>query len=465
MTQSLEQTVIAQITRIAALSPADIKKFAQHTHSEIKRVNGRLASSIDLRAHELAQGRMLYKDFLTAIETGAGTPEQGVARPDDFSLCLGAAMLVESDDMLAMSAAYQAQDWAAFVPALNMVTQHYEAHQRLYYVSDALGNSSRDLFNLRGSVGESAAMTAYFRLMTVLDAPADVVAAIWSKASPQSREMFAPSLKRLAKARKDAAVTAVIKDVLKDVKPVRKPKPKPMSTAKGTLPSQLDATLKSIADELISHEISKLHKLDFEVHTEIRSKYDGLVGHRDPLAVSFGKALIGRDYERFIKKLKSGSTDFSDINLNKAAMRSTLEQLEATHRVSRAYESRDWQLFCRESMDLARTLGDMVALFEVSAKLNPHDSKALQWLDDSIYHGEGNNKFFQLHMVMEAPAQAINYVWSRERKEDVAMYAPMLKQLADARGDAEVSKVVADLIAGATPPAKAAKPKAPRGPK
>lgn len=131
MTQSLEQTVVAEISRIAALTPTEIKKLAPHTHGEIKKVNAQLAADSDLSARELARGRMLYKDFLTAIATDAGTPEQSLARPDDFSLCLIMATLIENDDMLAMSQAYQAQDWAAFVPALNAVTQHYEAHQRL----------------------------------------------------------------------------------------------------------------------------------------------------------------------------------------------------------------------------------------------------------------------------------------------------------------------------------------------
>lgn len=462
MSQSLEQAVIAEISRIAALTPAELKKLSPHTHAEIKTVSEQLAGGTDLSARELARGRMLYKDFLTAIETGTGAPEQGIARSADFSLCLIVAMLVENDDMLAMSQAYQAQDWAAFLPALNAVTQHYEAQQRLYYLAQAMGDSAQDLYILRGSVGESAAMAAQFRLMTVLDAPADVIAAIWSHASPQSREMFAPSLKRLAKARKDAAVTAVIKDVLKDVKPARKPKAAPV---KNDARAALEDSLKGIADELINLELGKLQKYDFDMHTGIRRTYDHVLGGKDQLVVSFGKALMGQHYERFVARLKSGSADFSGIDIEKAAVRSTLEQVEATYRVSKAYEARDWQKFCAESFGLAETLGNLVALLEVSAKLHPYDQELLHEIAETIRDGETSNKFFQLHMVMEAPAQAINYVWSRERKEDVAMYAPMLKQLADARGDAEVSQVVADLIANAQPPAKAAKPKAPRGPK
>ena len=461
MSQSLEQTVIAEIKRFAAFTPSDLKRLAFTTHSDIRSINEELSRDSKLSADDLARGRMLYKDFLTAIETGAGTPEQGVARDADFRLCLIAGTMIESDDMRAMSQAYQDQDWQAFYSALNTVTKHYEAQSRLYYVAETLGDGPRDLYNMRGSVAASAATVAHFRLMAVADAPAEVVDAIWRNASLQSREMFAPSLKRLVKARGDADVSAVIKNVLKSVKPVRKPK---VASSKNEARDYIEEGLKGIADELIGYELSKLQKFDFDMHTGIRRTYEKTVGSNDRLVLSFGKALMGGHYDRFINRLKTGGSDFRGIDLEKAAVRGTFEQLEAAYRVSQAYEARDWQKFCAESFGLAETVGNLVTLFEVSAKLHPDDKSLLADIDDAVMYGESTNKFFQLHMVLEAPPQAINYVWSRERKEDVAMYAPMLKQLADARGDAEVSKVVDDLIAGAKPVA-AAKPKAPRSPK
>ncbi len=452
MAQTLDQTVMAEIKRFAAFTPQELKTLAATTHADITRINGSLWRNSVLSSEELARGRMLYNDFVTALASGATHPAQGLMRNKDFRLCLIAGTMIESDDMLALSNAYQARDWAAFLPALDKVTQHYAAQAEFYHIAVRMGDSARDLYTMRNSVAASAATVGHFRLLAVCDAPADTVAAIWGKASRQSREVFAPSLKRIAKARGDAGVSAVIKTALKGIKAAPAP-----AQEQDTTRAEIEASLKALADAMIVQEIGKLKNGAFDVHTGIRGSYEKLFGGLDKLSVSFGRTQLDRHYERLMTRLAQGANDFSGVDIEKAAMRCMVAQIEARYRVSKAYQAQDWQGFCIESIELAKTIGDLLTVLDVSARQRPGDKQLRAEIDDCILNAEKDNKFFQLHMILEAPAQAINYVWSRERKEDVQMYAAMMKQLADARGDADVSKVVDALIAQAGP-AKVAKP-------
>lgn len=459
MSSPLDQTVIAEIKRFAAFTPAELKQLAAITHDDITTINAQLQRATDLSADQLARGRMLYQDFVTALASGAARPEQGILRDKNFRLCLIAGTMIESDDMLALSTAYQAQDWPAFMTALKSVNQHYEAQAALYHHAVSMGDNAQDLYNMRGSVAASIATVAHFRLLAVADAPVSVVSALWSNASKQSREIFAPSLRRLAKARGDADVSGVIKTALKGIKPATPPAAKQDQSR-----VEIEAALKALADKMIVQEIGKLKDGAFDVHTGIRGTYEKMFGGMDKLSLSFGKATLDRHFERLLDRLATGSRDFGGVDIEKAAMHCMVAQMEARYRVSKAYQAKDWQGFCIESVELAKSIGDLLTVLDVSAQQRPADKQLRAEIDLSIIDAEKDNKFFQLHMILEAPVQAITYVWSRERKEDVAMYAKMMKQLADARGDAEVSKAVDELIASAKP-AKAAKPKAPRAPK
>lgn len=459
MSSSLDQTVIAEIKRFAAFTPAELKKLAVTTHEDIVTINAKLQRATDLSADELARGRMLYQDFVTALASDAARPEQGILRDKNFRLCLIAGTMIESDDMLALSSAYQAQDWPTFMTALKSVTQHYEAQAQMYHLAVSMGDSAQDLYNMRGSVAASAATVAHFRLLAVADAPAAMVAALWGNASKQSREVFALSLRRLAKTRGDAEVSGIIKAALKGIKSATPP-----AKTEDATRAEIEAALKALADKMIVQEIGKLKDGAFDVHTGIRGTYEKMFGGMDKLSLSFGKATLGRHFERLLDRLAAGSRDFDGVDVEKAVMHCMVAQMEARYRVSKAYQAKDWQGFCIESVELAKSIGDLLTVLDVSAQQRPADKQLRAEIDLTIIDAEKDNKFFQLHMILEAPVQAINYVWSRERKEDIAMYAKMMKQLADARGDADVSKAIDDLIASAKP-AKVVKPKAPRGPK
>ncbi len=231
--------------------------------------------------------------------------------------------------------------------------------------------------------------------------------------------------------------------------------------------AHLNKELELLYNDLAGRDIDNFRALEFDLHTGIRrsvggSQREGAGG----LLIDFLSAVGSSPFEDFVADYRHNPAVIQTIEtdeLEDIAESARIAHHSKAYALSKAYQKRAWQDVCGASFSIGQMIAVNFRLFEAQGDKYETDSELYKELLDNVLYAEAANKYFQLHMILEAPVEAIRYTWSRESQDDVALYAPLLRKFAAVRNDAAITAVI-DSLTGKPPAAvkKAKKTPAPK---